>query len=86
MAEKELARPEHPARKVKMTEDVDFGPGVVLTPGYEYVEPEDKPVVIFSDRRVDHRGNPADHPIASTYNGKQSGVKGGVVHPQTQEL
>jgi hypothetical protein len=89
MADKELAHPVDDAprgKRRKMTEDVDFGPGVVLTPGYEFVEPEEKPQMIFSDRRVDHHGIPADHPITSTYKGKLAGVKGGEVHPHTQEL
>ncbi len=38
-------------KKVRMTHEVDLGPGVVLTPGYEFAEPA-KPGPGMGDRRI----------------------------------
>jgi len=37
--------------KVRMTHEVDLGPGVVLTPGYEFAEPAE-PGPSMGDRRI----------------------------------
>jgi hypothetical protein len=76
------------ADKVKLTEDMELPPGIVLTPGYEVPE---RPANVggFGDRRiVVHEDNAArqafaakfyteevaDHPIASTYEGAGRGA------------
>ncbi len=38
-------------KKVRMTHEVDLGPGVVLTPGYEFAEPA-TPGPSMGDRRI----------------------------------
>lgn len=62
-------------KKPLMTHEQDLGPGVVRTPGYEV----DDTVASngITDRRVNHLGEPAEHPILSTYSGPQNGLAPG---------
>jgi hypothetical protein len=47
------------APPAKLTDDLDLGPGVVVTPGYEVPEaPKANGGVAFSDRRIHVRENP----------------------------
>lgn len=57
------------------THEQDLGPGVMRTPGYEVEEPVHSGG--FSDRRINNRGEPADHPTLSTYDGPQNGLQSG---------
>ena len=59
-------------KKPLYTHEQDLGPGVVRTPGYEV---DDAPALSgITDRRVDHHGVAANHPILSTYDGPQNGL------------
>jgi hypothetical protein len=52
----------------KLTDDLELGPGVVVTPGHEVPEP--RPKAVASDRKIDHEGNvvhPGDAEFGSTY-------------------
>lgn len=64
------------------THDQDLGPGVVRTPGYLVEEPIG--LDGFSDRRVNHLGEPADHPTLSTYDGPQNGLTSAPPKPRMQ--
>jgi hypothetical protein len=73
------------ADKVKLTEEMELPPGVVVTPGYEVPErPEnaggfgDRRIVVHedgaavaADRAKYFTAEVADHPIASTYEARQ---------------
>ena len=62
-----------------LTDDLDLGPGVVVTPGHEVPEP--RPKSIMSDRKLDSDGNvvnPGDAEFGSTY---EKGGAAGVAQP-----
>lgn len=69
-------------KKVIYTHEQDLGPGVVRTPGY----PVDDTAALngIADRRIDHLGKVADHPILSTYSGPQNGVTESVPKPRLE--
>lgn len=61
------------ADKQQLTDDLDLGPGLVVTPGHP-VQPTPSTASgpQFSDRTIDHTGKPADHPILSTADGAKA--------------
>jgi hypothetical protein len=76
------------ADKPKLTDDLDLGPGVVVTPGYAVPERPanvggfgDRRIVVHEDGMARTAQNAkffteevADHPIASTYEGAARGA------------
>jgi hypothetical protein len=58
----------------QLTDDLDLGPGLVVTPGHAVAPKRQDEAPVFSDRRLAADGTPAQHPTLSTY--EQGGAIG----------